>query len=74
MLCAAASPVKYERKGAQHEREAETGQPDLKELRFPEALGRDADTVPASEIDLGEQERRGDHQQSRGGEDAWGEL
>ena len=72
MLCAAASPVKYQRDGAQHERQAQPRQPDLEELRRPVALWRDADAVPASEIDLREEKGRGDREQGRGGENARG--
>jgi hypothetical protein len=54
MLCAAAPPVKYQREGAQHECKAQPGQPNLKKLRRPVALGRDTDAVPAGEIDLRE--------------------
>ena len=72
MLCAAASPVKYERKAAQHQREAQARQPDLQQLRFPVALGRDADAVPAGKVDLRQQERRRDREQGGGGEQARG--
>ena len=61
MLCAAASPVKYEGNQRQHEREAESRCPDLQNLRQPVSLGRNTDPVSAGEVDLREQDgRRGD--------------
>lgn len=52
MLCALASPVKYEGDHQQHQREPKAGHPDLQELWPPVAFGGDADTVAANEIDL----------------------
>ena len=74
MLCAAASPVKYQGKGTQHERKAEAGRPDLEELRHPVPRWRDADVVPAGEVDLREQECRCQHEDRQGGEQARGAL
>jgi hypothetical protein len=56
MLCAAASPVKYEGESGQPNGDAQAGQPDAQELRPPVALGRDADVVAANEVDLRGQE------------------
>jgi hypothetical protein len=52
MLCASASPVKYEGKPEQNERQPKSRQPDLQELRSPVAFGGDANAVAANEIDL----------------------
>ena len=70
MLCAAASPVKHEREGAKEQGETQAGQPDLQQLGFPVTFGRDADAVPAGEVDLREQEGHGHRQQGDGGQDA----
>ena len=59
MLCAPASPVKYEGKHKQNEREPEAGYPDLQKLRSPVAFRGDADAVSANEIDLCDQEGEG---------------
>jgi hypothetical protein len=72
MLCAPASPVKYQGDAAQQGRQAEARQPNLQKLRPPVVLGCDADAVPPGEVDLREQERRGDREQRRGGEHARG--
>jgi hypothetical protein len=70
MLCAAGSPVKYEGERAEHEGDTQAGQPDLQELRPPVVFGRHADAVAAREVDLREEERRGDRQQGQTGENA----
>jgi len=70
MLCAAAPPVKHERKAEKAKRDAQAGQPDAQKLRPPVALGRDADVVAANEVDLREQKSHGDREQGRGGQDA----
>jgi hypothetical protein len=74
MLCAAASPVKYQGKGAEHKRKAQAGRPDLLQLRYPIALRRQADVVAAGEVDLCEQERRCEHEERQSGEQARGAL
>ena len=65
MLCAPASPVKYEGEHQQHEREPEARQPDLQKLRPPVAFGGDADVVTANEIDLRGQKRERHGQQGQ---------
>jgi hypothetical protein len=72
MLCAAAAPVKYEGEPAQHQREPEPGQPDLEQLRLPVLRWRDADAVPAREVDLRQQEGHRHGEEGRGGDEAWG--
>jgi len=70
MLCAPASPVKYEGEHKQYERQPGAGQPDLQELRPPVAFRRDADVVSANEIDLCGQKGTGHGQQGQGGQHA----
>ena len=70
MLCAPASPVKYEGEHQQHKREPEARQPDLQELRPPVALGGDADAVAAYEIDLRSQKGEGHGQHDQCGQRA----
>jgi hypothetical protein len=70
MLCAPASPVKYEGKPTQNQCQAQTWQPDLKELRQPVTFGRNADLVAPYEVHLRSQEGRGYGQQGQGSKDA----
>jgi len=70
MLCASASPVKYEGEHEQDECQPKTRQPDLQELRSPVAFGGDADTVAADEIDLRRQKGEGHGQHGHGGKHA----
>ncbi len=70
MLCAAGSPVKYEGERAEYERDTQAGQPDLQELWPPVVFGRHTDAVAAREVDLREEEGRGDRQQGQTGENA----
>ena len=59
MLCAVVASVKHEGSKAEHERKAESRQPDLCELGPPVALGRDADAIAARKVDLrGEESER----------------
>jgi hypothetical protein len=74
MLCAPASPVKYEGKRAEHERHTQAGQPDTKKLGQPVFLGRNPEVMAANEIDLRRQKRARERQAGQGTENAGAAL
>jgi hypothetical protein len=70
MLCAAVASVKHEGSQAEHERKAESRQPDLRELGPPVSLGRDTDTIAARKVDLRGEEGERNRQDGEGCEHA----